>query len=649
MNMKMKPTLFLLPLVFPVGIVHAGSYDSQDLAAGYSYLNQLRIRAGMTEFVANPQLEQAALNHANYLADNFLIGHYELEGTNGFTGIQPNDRVVAAGYRSLLVSENVSSGDTKTIEAINGLMSAIYHRFTFLDFVKNEVGIGISLISDPYFHSAFVFNMGNSEHNQLCQGANFTGSGVYYYNICFPNIKISDADFRAVSSGMQDKNPDIVQWPANGDSDVPPAFFEESPDPLPDYSVSGYPISIQFNPFTFTDVGLEVTTFKLFRGSTEIQLTRLLTKSTDPNKQFSALEYALFPLERLDWNTAYRVEVGYVTLSSADTLTWHFTTRNLGIPLYTVQGEGEEILISPQTKVFAFYVPSTSRFPDIGGGINFRYTSRLTVTTAFEDKNTVRVNISGDVGQWATFYFSGNRSLTVRISADVTEAENPTENNPVEPKENTIPVYAIEPASDEEPIDYYRNDATGDIWGDVLAWQRETPARKLPQEMWKFGLRSIYLAKYACLDQTIRQWMPTNISRGILFCTNPENKQQTIAILLAIADRLEAASTREGNRMPVYALDPAPDKVPIDYYRNDTTGDVWGEVPAWQLPPPEKELPENMWEYGLRSIYLAKYACWDQTVRDWMPSNIANGIWYCTNPDDRPQTINLLRNIANEV
>jgi hypothetical protein len=227
----MKPILFLLPLVFPVGIVHAGSYDSQYLAEGYSYLNQLRIRASMTELVANPQLEQAALNHANYLADNFLIGHYELEGKNGFSGIQPNDRVVAAGYRSLLVSENVSSGDRKTIDAINGLMSAIYHRFTFLDFVKNEVGIGISLVSDPYFHSAFVFNLGNSEHNQLCQGANFTGSGVYYYNICFPNIKISDADFRAVSSSndAQDKNPDIVQWPANGDSNVPPLFLRNPP------------------------------------------------------------------------------------------------------------------------------------------------------------------------------------------------------------------------------------------------------------------------------------------------------------------------------------------------------------------------------------------------------------------------------------
>ena len=421
--MKMKRGIFLLALTLGISIAHAGSYDPQDLIDGYSYLNQLRVRAGMTEFSANPQLEQAAFNHANYLVDNFMVGHYESAGTTGFTGVRVNDRVVFAGYRSTFVSENVSSGSRKSKDAIDGLMSAIYHRFGFLDFVNNEIGIGIGMVTSPNFHSAYVFNMGNSDYNTLCHGASFTGTGVYHYGICEPDIHIGSADFSAVAIGAQGNNPYIVQWPADGDNDVPPAFFEESPDPLPDYSVSGYPLSVQFNPLTFTDVGVDVTEFKIYRESdnVEIQPTRLLTESTDPSGKFSALEYALFPLVRLDWNTAYRVEVGYVTNSSAETLTWRFTTRDLGVPLYTVRGEGEEILLSSNTEEFAFYVPPTSSFPDLGGRLSFSYSGGMTIVTEFEDGNTVLVNMTGNVGQHATFTFSGERSFIVKISANVAD------------------------------------------------------------------------------------------------------------------------------------------------------------------------------------------------------------------------------------
>jgi hypothetical protein len=58
--------------------------------------------------------------------------------------------------------------------------------------------------------------------------------------------------------------------------------------------------------------------------------------------------------------------------------------------------------------------------------------------------------------------------------------------------------------------------------------------------MWQYGLRSIYLAKYACMDSEVREWMPTNIANGIYYCTNPENRQQTIQYLRTLADKMEA-------------------------------------------------------------------------------------------------------------
>lgn len=89
------------------------------------------------------------------------------------------------------------------------------------------------------------------------------------------------------------------------------------------------------------------------------------------------------------------------------------------------------------------------------------------------------------------------------------------------------------------------------------------------------------------------------------------------------------------NELRVGPVNPSAGQVPLDFYRDKTTGDVWKGQHASSLSlPTNGTLPDNMWEYGLRSIYLAKYACWDSGVRDWMPTNIAHGIEYCTNPNN---------------
>jgi len=300
---------FQLPLflLLATEMALAGVFEPQSLDQAYAYLNQLRASAGLTEFSQKNQLEIAAFNHANYLADNFMTGHYEAQGTIGFTGVFPKDRTINAGYRSLSVSENVSTGNTNSIDSIDRLMSAIYHRLGFLDFVHNEICIGIAKVSleDPNSYSAYTYNMGNAEYNALCEDSAFSGSGHYYFNVCEPNININANTYQNVKVKAMGNNPNIVVWPVNGDHNVPPVFFEESPDPLPDYSISGYPISIQFNPLLFTKVN--ISTFKLYQeqDNSEVQPTRLLSQSTDPNGKLSTLQYALFPLKRLEWNRAY--------------------------------------------------------------------------------------------------------------------------------------------------------------------------------------------------------------------------------------------------------------------------------------------------------------------------------------------------------
>ncbi len=434
---------FQLPILFSlllaVEITLAGVFEPQSLEQAYAYLNQIRASANLTEFSQNPQLEIAAFNHANYLVDNFMTGHYEVPGTFGFTGVSPKERTINAGYRSLSVSENVSTGNANSIDSLDRLMSAIYHRFGFLDLVNNEIGIGIAKVSleTPNSYSAYTYNMGNSEYNTLCEGPAFSGKGRYYFNACEPNVNINANTYQNVKIKAMGNNPNIVVWPVNDEQNVPPVFFEETPDPLPDYSVSGYPISIQFNPLVFTQVNLN--TFKLYQeqDNREIQPTRLLSQSTDPNGKLSTFQYALFPLKRLEWNRAYWAEVEYTSHLGMETLRWRFETRDLGVPIFTVQGENEEIFISKNTPTFVVYIPPTLNFPKIGR-INYTFPPGATVETAFEDGNTLWINLSAKIGQEINFNFSGERHFMVKITVEESLEETVEESLEEESLEETV-------------------------------------------------------------------------------------------------------------------------------------------------------------------------------------------------------------------
>lgn len=400
----------------------AGTYNPADLTGAYSYLNQLRLRAGLTELRPNSLLETAALNHANYLANNNWRGHEENQGTPGFTGASPKDRTSYAGYRSLSVSENVSSGNYSSPgyqESIDGLMSAIYHRLGFLDLVNNEVGIGIAQntqVTPAY--NAYVYNMGNADYNALCtRPPAFSGNGRYYYGICVPEANIEGTAFDQATILTQGNNPKILQWPTDNDNDTPPAFFEEDPDPLPDYSVSGYPISIQFNPLSYQSV--QMVSFKLYRDrdNTEIQPTRLLTKQTDPNAKLTDLQFVLFPLSRLDWDTAYRVEAAYTSATGPETLSWQFKTRSLSVPIFTIAGQGETLRV-PLNSNFAVYLPPSNLATKIGA-YHWTYSQGMTIDSQFKDGNTLLISVAGSAGQTAKFDAAAGQ-FTVTLDAAAT-------------------------------------------------------------------------------------------------------------------------------------------------------------------------------------------------------------------------------------
>ena len=153
-----------------------------------SYLNEYRRGSGLSSLKQNQILSQAAKNHADYSAQNEYMGHDETAGRAKFSGADPVSRAIAAGYKSRHILENIAyKNDFK--EAVDGLFSAIYHRFAFLNLSVDEVGY--ALASKDKFN-AFVFEMGNSRLNAFCaRGASDTGAGRFYTNVCADkNLKI---------------------------------------------------------------------------------------------------------------------------------------------------------------------------------------------------------------------------------------------------------------------------------------------------------------------------------------------------------------------------------------------------------------------------------------------------------------------------
>ncbi len=390
---KFLPLLSAFCFVSPAG---AGVFAQADLDQAYAYLNTLRQAAAMIPFNAQPLLQQSAVNHANYLVTHATTGHTELKTLSGFTGATPTERALAAGFSSRLVGENLSTGSASSQDSLDSLFTAIYHRLGLLSFDFQLVGIGISRTSlDNPQHTAYVYEAGNQGLYDFCAaGVNSSVSwGVFFAQVCAnADLRIAESEYNAYLDQVRGQNPDIVLWPPRNGTDVLPAFFEESPDPLPDFSVSGNPLSIQFNPLKFSSVTVE--SFRLFLAATNTELTntRLFQRSNDPNSKLSALEFALFPLERLAWNTEYRAEVRYSANNSSQSLSWTFRTRDPGMPIISAAAQGESFAQPAHSGRFAVYVPPTAKLPSISS-YNYLFSNGLEAGIELLDGNTLAFDV----------------------------------------------------------------------------------------------------------------------------------------------------------------------------------------------------------------------------------------------------------------
>ena len=354
-----------------------------------TYLNRIREAMNMNTLMQNDNLNSAAQAHADYLVANNESSHYEIEGYKNFTGVEPFERVFHAGYNASHVSENLSTQHHDAKSSMDGLFSAIYHRFAFLSPGIDEIGVGVTQNEQDSDKSAFVYVMGNSELNRLCTFESFKGAGKYIYKVCKNREqRIAEKKFLKALKYNKQNNPEIVIYPYAGQEEVPPAFYAEVPDPLPDHEVSGFPLSIEFNDHFFKNVQLH--SFKLFKKGEEVSNVRLMDKQSDPHQRFTEKQYALFPLERLEYDTPYRAEVEYMSDNKTEKLTWTFRTQTPTEKLHTVTQKEESIEIESGKSHVIYFKPLDAH--DIVKNIQFP----TTVDIHFLDNNTLKLTLMSD-------------------------------------------------------------------------------------------------------------------------------------------------------------------------------------------------------------------------------------------------------------
>ncbi len=371
------------------------------------YLNTLRQKAGMSKYLYNKDLEKAATAHALYLIKNKTLGHYESPGKKGFVGKTPKHRVLKMGYNVGFVTENVSNDSLDYKDSIDGLFSAIYHRFGFLDFQSDEIGIGIAQDPKDTNRKAYVYNMGIYELNNLCSQKSYSGNKRYLYKVCKdPNHKIEKSAFSNAMNAKKSTAKKIVIYPYNNQKDVPPAFYKESPDPLPEYDVSGFPVSFQFNDYFFKNAKL--TSLSLFDPNNKEVDAKILYKKNDPNGMIKKNQYALFPLKRLSYDTTYKVSATYTSNGKKYKKEWSFTTKKLPKPFFIIKKNRSKITISPKITYTLYFEPLNAH--DILNGMHFPADLKV----KFLDQNTIEIKLVSNIKD--SFQLkSGNKIVEVDV------------------------------------------------------------------------------------------------------------------------------------------------------------------------------------------------------------------------------------------
>ena len=260
---------------------------------GFNWINYRRAQIGLPALVRNSLIDAAAQSHSNYQKINNTITHVESAGKSGFTGAQLVDRLNAAGYVLTAATAPYAAGeviaaatDTSGFVLSEQLITAIYHRFVIFEPVFKDNGTGSATVAGGYTYFTSDFAASNGYGPGLSRG-------------------------------------NIVFYPFANQTKVSTNFStdQETPDPVANQDVTGYPISVHVN----INAILGVTTFTVRPHGGSDLTVKLLSRATDPETPLSAA--AIIPLAVLAANTTYDVSFSGTVDGVSVTRSWSFTTQ----------------------------------------------------------------------------------------------------------------------------------------------------------------------------------------------------------------------------------------------------------------------------------------------------------------------------------
>jgi hypothetical protein len=158
--------------------------------------------------------------------------------------------------------------------------------------------------------------------------------------------------------------------------------------------------------------------FRLYKlnqdESIAINTVHLLQKRNDPHQKLTELEFALFPLARLEWGTRYQARINYQHGDKIEEKSWVFTTKKLSYPIFIIEANGNTLSLIPG-RTYAVYVPPNDRHPFIEH-LSVESPYSVQVDVDWEDKNTLLLKMTGQRCQSVLMQLNGMRSFTASLN-----------------------------------------------------------------------------------------------------------------------------------------------------------------------------------------------------------------------------------------
>ena len=146
-------------------------------------------------------------------------------------------------------------------------------------------------------------------------------------------------------------------------------------------------------------------------SGTGVDVSRILTKSSDEHKSFSTCEFALFPKNREEFDHRYQVSFDYSYKGENSVISWEFEASSPG-RVEEVTSADRTVYVSSAEILYLYFPPIDSE-PTLGSIAASSTGGSVTELEIF-DGNIVKIGFSGNTGDSATVE-SSTRKITVEI------------------------------------------------------------------------------------------------------------------------------------------------------------------------------------------------------------------------------------------